>query len=99
MEFVLVHHPTETKVGNHNVGVFVLCAEQKILWLEVCPALDKSSIHPRAQIEAGVTSVHDAAFMNIFHSGEDGADELGSVTSDGASQIVWRKGLGVTYAS
>ena len=36
LELFLLHDTTETKIGNHDVGVFALGAENKVLGLEIC---------------------------------------------------------------
>lgn len=39
-ESLFVHDATETKVGNHDVSVFIGSSEEEILWLEILDRCD-----------------------------------------------------------
>lgn len=36
IETLFFHHPTETKVSNHDIRIFSLCAEEQVLRLQIC---------------------------------------------------------------
>jgi hypothetical protein len=76
LQLVAVHESAQSKVGEHDVGIFGWRAEQEVLGFEICavgPWADVSK--EKTKRKGRRTPVDDVCVVDVGHRFEDGADE------------------------